>query len=58
MKKILMMFAAAMIAFAACEEKDPIPTPNPGPTDEVCDVCGKNPCECEQPSNELELFIA
>ena len=52
-----MMLAAAMIAFAACEEKDPIPTPNPGPTDEVCDVCGKNPCECEQPSNDLELFI-
>ena len=56
MKKILMMFAAAMIAFAAGEEKDPIP-PTPGTTDEVCDVCGKNPCECVPPSNDLELFI-
>lgn len=57
MKKILLFAAAAMIAFAACDQKDPVtPTPD-GPTNEVCDVCGKNPCECEQPSNDLELFI-
>lgn len=56
MKKILLFAAAAMIAFAACEKPTPGPTPD-GPTNEVCDVCGKNPCECKQPSNDLELFI-
>lgn len=55
MKKILLMLAAATLAFAACDEKDPV-GPTPG-GDETCDVCGKNPCECEQPSNDLELFI-
>ena len=47
MKKILLFAAAAMIAFAACDEK-PAPTPGPTPGDETCDVCGKNPCECPQ----------
>ena len=51
MKKILMMLAAATIAFAACEEKIDDPTPG-----DVCEVCGKEPCECT-PANELELFI-
>lgn len=53
MKKILLMLAAATIAFAACDEKDPV---GPTPGDETCEVCGKNPCECP-PSNDLELFI-
>lgn len=53
MKKILLMCAAAMIAFAACEK-----TPDGGKTDgEVCEECGKNPCECPDGS-ETELFLA
>ena len=52
MKKILLMCAAAMIAFAACEK-----TPDGGQTDgEVCEECGKNPCECTT-GNELELYV-
>ena len=55
MKKILLFAAAAMIAFAACEK--PTPGPTPGPSDEVCDDCGKNPCECPPPSSDTELFL-
>ncbi len=58
MKKILLFAAAAMLAFAACEEKDPTPTPNPGPETEVCPDCGKNPCECTTPENDYELFLS
>ena len=53
MKKILLMCAAAMIAFAACEK-----TPEGEKTNgEVCKECGKNPCECTDGS-ETELFLA
>ena len=55
MKKILLFAAAAMIAFAACDEK-PAPTPGPTPGDETCDVCGKNPCECPQ-ENDYVLTL-
>lgn len=55
MKKILLFAAAAMIAFAACDK--PTPGPTPGPSDEVCDDCGKNPCECPPASSDTELFL-
>ena len=42
------IFAATMMSFTACEEDKPV---GPGPDDEtpadVCEECGKNPCECE-----------
>lgn len=58
MKKVLMMLAAAaFIGFGAvsCDEKDPLPPV----IDETCDVCGKNPCECEnpQPTGELNVTV-
>lgn len=42
------IFAATMISFTACEEDKPVgPGPDETPTD-VCEECGKNPCECEE----------
>ena len=41
------IFAATMISFTACEEDKPVgPGPDETPAD-VCEECGKNPCECE-----------
>lgn len=41
------IFAATMISFTACEEDKPVgPGPDETPVD-VCEECGKNPCECE-----------
>ena len=41
------IFAATMISFTACEEDKPVgPGPDEKPAD-VCEECGKNPCECE-----------
>ena len=42
------IFAATMISFTACEEDKPVgPGPDETPAD-VCEECGKNPCECEE----------
>ena len=51
--KFMLAFAAAAFLFAACDkpEPEPTPTPDPGQT-EVCEECGKNPCECEKEPNE------
>lgn len=49
--KFMLVFAASAFLFAACDKPEPDPTPDPTPS-EVCDQCGKNPCECE--NNEPE----
>ena len=42
------IFAATMISFTACEEDKPVgPGPDETPAD-VCEECGKNPCECDE----------
>lgn len=48
--KFMLVFAASAFLFAACDKPEPEPTPDPngGTTEEVCDKCGKNPCECEE----------
>ncbi len=54
MKKFLLLLAAATFAFAACNPDDePIIG---GEETEVCEECGKNPCECPTTS-DTELFL-
>jgi len=38
---ICFIIAATLFGFAACEEPEPI--------EELCEVCGENPCVCEEP---------
>lgn len=46
--KFMLVFAASAFLFAACDKPEPDPTPGPDDNTqtEVCDKCGKNPCEC------------
>lgn len=48
----MLVFAASAFLFAACDKPEPDPTPGPDDNTqtEVCDKCGKNPCECDTPA--------
>ena len=54
---ICFIMAAMIFGFAACDKPEPVEPDDP--EQELCEECGKNPCECEtdEPSDSTEYTI-